>query len=338
VTGREPGRGSPRRTGMRRIATTPATALVALSTAAVLATAGCARPVGAPGDAFPQRARDVAGAWQAALDGGAGEAWRTGLVPLQDLTLPPDRGLTDDTRFAFASGWYHLAAELPAGTPAPGTVTFADRSTLPVPLVGAADAYAAIHQGDPPPCSGPAATGPAASAGASGPGGSVGAPARHTCVSLTVTAASLGTATLRTSRGPATVPAWLFTIAGLPAPVARVAIAGTALSPVPHSAASPLTGDQARALVPVQKLTAVDGTRLGYTIGIGACDHNPAGVAYETADLVVVSGTVTRSTGDPCPDLLKLQPVAATLAKPLGARVVLDAVSGQPLILTATGR
>jgi hypothetical protein len=91
-------------------------------------------------------------------------------------------------------------------------------------------------------------------------------------------------------------------------------------------------------LVAAQKLTSADEARLGYAIAIGACDHNAAGLAYETADAVVISGTVERSTGGKCPDRLRLEPVSASLTKPLGARVVLDALSGQPLILTATGR
>jgi hypothetical protein len=52
----------------------------------------------------------------------------------------------------------------------------------------------------------------------------------------------------------------------------------------------------------------------------------------------IISGTVQRSTGGKCPDLLRLEPVSASLTKPLDARVVLDALSGQPLLLTATGR
>src|SRR6266498_3144751 len=93
--------------------------------------------------------------------------------------------------------------------------------------------------------------------------------------------------------------------------------------------------DQASGLASAQRLTAVEGARLWYTIGIGACDTNPAGIAYETDDVVVIGGTVDPSTGGPCIDLLKLQPVSVTLTTPLGARVVLDALSGQPLVLGA---
>jgi hypothetical protein len=329
---REPGPPVPRRNHMRRTVTVAAIVLFAV--------AACGRQGRAPANpdaAFQNRARAVADAWRATLAGGAGQAWRTGLIPLQDLTLAPERGLTDETRFAFQSGWYSTRVDLSAGAPPAGTVTFEDRSTLAVPLVSARDAYAQLHMGDSPCRGNPAPAGTPGPSG-SGPGGSVGAPAQHTCASLTVTAATLGTATLQTSRGPATVPAWLFTVAELPVPVARVAVAVEALSPPPRPAIAPDDQSRATGLVAARKLTSADETRLGYTIAIGACDHNAAGLAYETADVVVIGGTVERSTGGKCPDLLRLEPVSASLTKPLGARVVLDALSGQPLILTATGR
>jgi hypothetical protein len=54
-----------------------------------------------------------------------------------------------------------------------------------------------------------------------------------------------------------------------------------------------------------------------------------------TVDVVVVGGTVKPPSGDmACIDLLEIRPVEVTLAAPLGARAVLDAVTAQPLILT----
>jgi hypothetical protein len=51
---------------------------------------------------------------------------------------------------------------------------------------------------------------------------------------------------------------------------------------------------------------------------------------------VVIGGRVTRKAAGFCPDLLKLQPVSVNLAGPLGGRVILDALSGKPLTVTAT--
>jgi hypothetical protein len=95
-----------------------------------------------------------------------------------------------------------------------------------------------------------------------------------------------------------------------------------------HASLPAPTPNVVRQLVGAQRLTAVGDDTLGYTIGVGGCDHNPKAQVYEAADAVVIGGTVERSTGM-CPDYLKLQPVTVTLAQPLGGRVVLDVVSGQ---------
>jgi hypothetical protein len=81
-------------------------------------------------------------------------------------------------------------------------------------------------------------------------------------------------------------------------------------------------------VVGAQRLTSVGDSTLGYTIGVGGCDHNPSAQVYESADAVVIGGTVERTMGV-CPDYLKLQPVTVTLGQPLGSRVVLDVVTGQ---------
>ncbi len=308
----------------------------ALAVTALLSATACARGGSSPQarrTAFEDRARAVAEAWQ---DAATGDAWRTGFVPLQDFTVPPKQAFTDDLKIAFGAGWYRTQTDLTTVTPAGGVIAFPDGTTMAVPLVSARDAYTEMDKGDPP-CLGspPVQTTPIPQPSGTGKDGAVGAPAQHTCAVLTVTGAKFGTTTLRTSRGEAVVPAWLFTVAELPAPVARVTVAATAVSPVPHPSVPPIGADQASGLASAQRLTAVEGARLWYTIGIGACDTNPAGIAYETDDVVVIGGTVDPSTGGPCIDLLKLQPVSVTLTTPLGARVVLDALSGQPLVLGA---
>ena len=55
----------------------------------------------------------------------------------------------------------------------------------------------------------------------------------NTCAALLVTGVTLGTVTLRTSRGEASVPAWLFTVRELATPVARVAVAPSAIAAEP---------------------------------------------------------------------------------------------------------
>jgi hypothetical protein len=313
-----------------------------LTTIVVLATAAaCARQgprAAAPEAAFAQRARAVADAWHAAVTGPAGATWRTGLVALEELTVPPAQELTDDLRVALASGWFRTRTPLPSTTPLPVTVTFPDGATTRAPLVSARAAYAELDRGDPP-CRQPLPLPPASSTPAPAgttADGSVGAPASHTCAELTVTGATLGTTRLRTSRGVLVVPAWLFSVAELPAPLARAALAAAALSPLPQASVAPWA-DQPSPLAAAMKLTAADDTTLTYTIGVGACDRDPTGLVYETDDAVVIGGRVQPATGGPCVGALALQPVSVTLTRPLGARAVLSAASGQPLLRTVSG-
>ena len=86
-------------------------------------------------------------------------------------------------------------------------------------------------------------------------------------------------------------------------------------------------------LVGAQDLTGTDGTRLTYRLGVGACDENITPLVYETDDAVVLGGSVTR-TAEACTEQLLLAPVTVTLRAPLGARAVLDALSGSGLVLT----
>jgi hypothetical protein len=314
----------------------------------LLLLAGCAAP-GAdpaappatnPGDAsiagpdhrwegFARRAAEVADAWR------PGPAWRSGYVPLDEATvLVGDPGFTDETKQAFLNGWYRDQIPLPASRPADGTIRFPD-GVLRVPLVSAADAYAQLHQADPPPCEGrPMDPGPRRPKGGPtiepGPDGWATTSAPSPCVPLTVTGVTLGSASVRTSRGEASVPAWLFTVEGLRAPVARLAVAPSAVGAVPEGVAP--TGRPDDGVLAATDLRAVQGNRVDYRVGAGACDGQPTPLVLERDDVVVLGAGVLRATG-PCTMELVLKPVTVTLKAPLGARAVLDVASGTPLVV-----
>ncbi|MFG2058678.1 hypothetical protein ACGFI9_32100 [Micromonospora sp. NPDC048930] len=318
---------------------------IALLGLPLLVLAGCAAPGSGPAappattpattgwPAFDQRAAQVADTWR------PGEAWRSGYVPLEDGTvLAGDPGFSADTKWAYAQGWYREQVTIPTGTPADGTIRFPD-GTLPAPLISAAAAYAQLDKGDPPPCAGrpmkpptggsgkPAPGGPTIEPGPDGP---VGTQATEPCVPLTVTGVTLGSTTVRTSRGPAEVPAWLFTVAELKVPVARVAVAPSAVGEVPQGIAPtwPVPGG----VVTVQSLDAADGARLDYKVGTGACDGEPTPLVLERDDLVVIGAGVTTTPG-PCTMQLVLKPVTVTLKAPVGKRAVLDVGSGTALVV-----
>ncbi|MFE9688660.1 hypothetical protein [Micromonospora sp. NPDC005806] len=309
----------------------------------LLILAGCATPGSGPTAppaatpdhrwaAFDQRAAEVADAWR------PGQAWRSGYVPLEDATvLTGDPGFTGEAKLAFSNGWFRDQIPMPTATPPDGTIRFPD-GTLRVPLVSAAEAYAQMDKGDPPPCDGrPAALPPTAGTGLPkpggptiepGPDGPVSSPADTPCVQLTVTGMKMGSAPVRTSRGQAEVPAWLFTVEGMRVPVARLAVAPPAIGAVPQGMGGdrPLTGG----LVTTQSLDAVDGTRLDYRVGVGACDTGLTPLVLERDDVVVLGAGVTPPTG-PCTLQLVMKPVSVTLKAPLGDRAVLDVAGGTPL-------
>jgi hypothetical protein len=236
--------------------------------------------------------------------------WRSGFVPLGDLTVDdPDQKFTDQTKAAYVSGWYRLTVTLPDQPPPTGQVTFADGRSLAVPLVSSMDAYRAIDKGDP-----PCGTPPSASAD---------------CTVLTVTGARLGTVSVETSRGKASAPAWLFTVDGLPRPVARIAVASSALTVLANG--SVLAPTFVAGLVSAMSLSAVDRTTIRYTLGVGDCDDQIRPLVYETGDAIVIGGSVHTRPGV-CDLVLRSAAVEVTLAAPAGDRVVLDALTGQPLV------
>nr|WP_320068949.1 hypothetical protein [Micromonospora sp. RTGN7] len=328
----------------------------------------------ARGEAFHQRAVEVAEAWR------PGPTWTSGYVPLQDPTvLLGDPGFTSQTEQAFRNGWYREQIAMPTAAPADAAIRFPD-GALTVPLVSAASAYRQLDQGDPPPCEGrpqaptpekrpgfrpkpestsgpiiepgpdgpiirpgqdgpiirPGTAGPIIKPGTAGPtvepgpDGPVSSVPSAGCVPLTVTAVRLGTAPVRTSRGEAQVPAWVFTVEELKAPVARLAVAPGSVTAVPRGVAP--TGPAPDDVVGAQDLQAIDGARLTWRIGVGACDTGATPLVRERDDVVVVGGGVNRSTGI-CTDQLLLKSVTATLKAPLGDRTVLDVATGAPLVV-----
>lgn len=353
------------------------TALLGLSLLlSVTAVAGCAdtpgkstagqdtSPSGNPDGTFDTRAEQVARAWRTA---GNTDLWRSGFVPLQDLTVPPDGApFNDATKQAFTAGWYRLETAMPRERGgATGTIHYPDGSTSSVPLVTRADAYGALDQGDPPACPGatipPVRNAPAAGRDAreTGTGGGTaanpgaalpatgrpvlpgngadlpitGGAAPKSCAALTVTGVTLGTVDLLTSRGRAQVPAWLFKVRELGGTVARVAVAPSAVSKAPEVRTGKLP--TVTGLVGAHNLVSVDGAKLSYRLALSACDKDVRALFYEADDVVVVGGTAVRSS-KVCTEQLVLRPVQVVLDATPGTRPVLDAVSGRVLTVQPT--
>ncbi len=81
----------------------------------------------------------------------------------------------------------------------------------------------------------------------------------------------------------------------------------------------------------VDLLERVDGTSLRARIAHGACDPNLVAHVVEFDDLVVVGATSDAPPADTiCPAIYLSTPADLTLVRPLGSRVVIDAVTGRP--------
>jgi hypothetical protein len=148
---------------------------------------------------FTARARQVMAQWQVSA---AARAWRTGLVllgPGELTSIPRDAGFANQhQKDAFGSGRFRLAGALPRQA-LHGRIRWADGSTQAVPLLGAQAAFRQLAANQ--------------------------ACAVPPCGELTITSARPAVVTVDTSKGPAVLPAWRFTMAELGWPVTEAAVA-----------------------------------------------------------------------------------------------------------------
>ncbi|MGW7265304.1 hypothetical protein [Streptomyces sp. NPDC054842] len=275
--------------------------LLALSagTAGVLAGCGDERQAGSHrARASQDRAREVAEAWDGSEEA---RAWRTGYHPVGDLVRLPDHAFRSDAdKRAYVAGVFVLAGELPPAPRRPGQVRWRNGDSLTLPLLDARETYGQVARG-----------------GDQGP---------H----LTVTGAELGEMTVDTSRGPATVPAWLFTLKGYDTPLGRVALDS---SKTPRPPIGPAGGTPTDDLAPLLGLagTAGDGRSVTVMAGHGSCDDGPAVDVLETKGSVVLSAYVVGADDGPCTSDLRSKEVTVKLDRPLGDRLLLDAFTGRPV-------
>ncbi|MEN1884243.1 hypothetical protein [Streptomyces mirabilis] len=147
---------------------------------------------------------------------------------------------------------------------------------------------------------------------------------------LTVTGVKPGEMTLATSRGPATVPAWLFTLEGYDTPLTRAAVRPPKL---PESPIGPSRDVPAGTLVPLGRLVEVAGDGRSVTVlaDHGSCDSGPAVHVRETRTRVVLSASVLGARKGPCTGETIRARVTVRLTRPLGDRILLDAHTGRPV-------
>ncbi|MGA4855715.1 hypothetical protein ACPCAB_03435 [Streptomyces koyangensis] len=272
-------------------------AVAALVVGCLAGVAGCGSPdadESGEREARADRAQAVAEAWEGSA---AAEAWRTGYHPVEVAVRAPRGGLRGaaDER-AYQERHFALRGQLPAKRPADGTVRWGEGDSLERPVQGPAESYQALVAG----------------------GGGEGAP-------LTVTGVERGEMRLATTRGPATVPAWLFRLEGYDAPLSWAAVTPSPLprSPVARTGGAP----QVDRIV----ATSRDGRAVTVIAWHGACDDGAVVEALESRGSVVLSGSVKGWKPGNCTKQAIEQRVTVKLERPVGERVLLDAHTGQPL-------
>lgn len=253
-----------------------------------------------------ERARQVADAWDGSK---AANVWRAGYYPTSDaVQLPADAFRSGADKLAHDSENFVLRGRLPRTAPKNAQVRWEEGGgSLTLPLMSARSAYGTVARG----------------------GSDVGRP--H----LTVTGARLGEMTVATSRGPAVVPAWLFTLEGYATALRRVALRPSRL---PTPPVEPI-GNRPTELSPLGGLVKVAGDGRSVTVVAthGACDDGPVVHTLETRGSVVLYASVVGGKKGPCTSELLSGPVTVTLDRPLGDRVLLDAHTGRPLTDRSTG-
>ncbi|MEV7239361.1 hypothetical protein AB0N06_37505 [Streptomyces sp. NPDC051020] len=274
-------------------------AAAALSATGLGAVTGCDGQKDAGDDTavLAHRARKVAGAW----DESAAAAWRAGYHPMGEVVQLPRGGLRSHAdKQAYQDHNFVLRGGIPDTGPKDGRVTWIEGGSLTRPLTGAVESYQTLA------------------------GGRTGGTPH-----LTVTGAKLGEMSVVTSRGPAVVPAWLFTLDGYASPLKQAAVIPSPLPRPPIGPAHDVPGYPLDHLVQI----AAGGRSVTVVALHGACDDGPVVAVLETRGSVVLSGSVKHRKGDGglCTKQARFQQVTVKLARPVGDRVLIDAHTGQPV-------
>lgn len=260
---------------------------------------------GRPEGAAARRAAEVAKAWTGSA---AERAWRNGYRPLDRTEwLPPNAFRNGEDKVAFGSGHLDLATPLPAAAPQ-GKVTWSDGSAVTRPLLTARQVFDGLTS----------------SKGKSECEGK-GCDRR-----LRVTGAKAATRTLATSRGQATIPVWEFTIEGYAEPFAYPAVAPDE-PPTGQHGGHPLPEIKGMSQAADWHKTSADRRVLTARVLHGSCDDVLPGQVYETNDVVVLIGRTGPWKAAMCNAALRATPAEFRLARPLGSRTLLDALSGDPM-------
>jgi hypothetical protein len=240
-------------------------------------------------------------------------------VPVGELTgqvgdWEPDVG--DNNKSALMAGLVEAAVSLPTDPPPDGEVRWPDGSTAMVRLVSAPEALAGLK---------------ADAAGSACPDCGL--------TPLRISAARLTSASVQTSRGPATAPVWEFTVRGTAVKVTRLAVAsGVTVTPPPWDP------DHAPVGISIESATGTVGGRFLTVTFTGApgpgdqgcgADYTAEAVESSTAVVVIVTEH-PHARFESCTAVGAVRAADVELAAPLGERAVLEVKEGLPVPVRLT--
>jgi hypothetical protein len=219
-----------------------------------------------------------------------------------------EEAVGDNNKRALMAGWVEAAGPLSAEAPPDGQLRWQDGTTETVEVVSAQEALSEIR--------------------AAGNGSC------EDCVPLQITSAELATGPVQTSRGPATAPAWEFSLQGTAVRVTRVAIAaGVTVVPPPwnpNDAPLGISIESANASVGSRQLTV---SFIGApAAGDQVCGEDYTAEAVESPTAVVVIVTAhPHGFGETCAAVGAPRTAVVQLAAPLGDRALLEVKEGLPV-------
>lgn len=278
-------------------------ALFAAATLAVLS--ACSTSARAAGDGFDEHAAAVVRAWSSPDQH---ELWESSLVPAGPLTVEPDWAGRDDLRDGLHAGKVDWIAEAVGDAAGTAVVSYTDGAAQTVATLGARAALSQLLD-----------------EGEAGGTTSCATP----CTPVVVTAARPTRLHLLTARGPADVPAWAFSLEGVPRPVVHASVS-TVTSREDLEPVVPTTQLGADVLA-ADGLVSSSGTRLTLRYAVSSCAASLAPRVREAHGVVVVAATRSPASRHGCVPELRERDEVVDLARPLGDRVLVT--TGGRLVL-----
>ena len=260
------------------------------------------------------QAKDALDRWAAAVARAGGQPWFSIVGEKTGQVGDWEEAIGSNNKVALVSGQVQAATELPDAVPEPAEVRWDDGTVRTVPLISARQALLDL-QANGQPCG--------------------------DCTPLLVTGGTLSSASVISSRGPASVPVWEFTVEGSTVRITRVAVAleqTVTVSPPARDPDNPPVG-----LSIYGASGSIDERDLEATF-IGAPDpaSEVCGADYEAeaveSSLAVVVIVIEHPNPTPtiCPAIGATRTAIVRLAQPLDNRAVLEVVQGLPVPVTLT--